>query len=163
MPDPWDDEDDTEASNAAGAGQSETELVKDLRKQLKAIGKERDELKGELGEFRTKDRQSKIADLLSAHEANPKIARFLPGDIELTKEAVGKWLEDEGDVFGYQKPDAGEENTPDPRAEAYGRIDRAGHEAIPPTKSGDLLDRVLRAKDAKELQAIIDEQGSRLR
>lgn len=159
MSDPWDDDD--EPSTSAGGGGEDSKLVKDLRKQLREMTKERDELNGELSGFKVKDRQSQVASLLEAHEANPKIARFMPADIELTKEAVGKWLDDEGDVFGYKRPDG--ETEPDAREAAYRRIDGVADGAIPPSKSGDLIERIMSAKNAGELDALIQEQSARTR
>lgn len=96
-------EDDTYTGN---------ELISRLRKALKAQQKankaQADELEATreevLGLKKSVQRKS-IAELLEAKGAKPSLAKYV-GDIEPTEEAIEKWLDENGDDFGYKKPEA---------------------------------------------------------
>jgi hypothetical protein len=86
----WDDEDE------------DTNLVKDLRKQLKAVKDAKAELDKELSTLRPQVRSSSLKSVLSEIGANPKIAALLPQDLDPTKDAVEKWLDEYGDLFNLK-------------------------------------------------------------
>jgi len=79
---------------------NDSQLVKDLRKQLRDKAKALNELQTKVENFETQSRASSIADVLKAKGLPEKVARLLPKDVEATEEGVGKWLEEYGDVFG---------------------------------------------------------------
>lgn len=80
--------------------QNGSDLVKDLRKQLRDKSRELDDLSKELGQFREQARKASVSDVLSKRGINPKVAAFIPADVEATEDAVSKWLDEYGDVFG---------------------------------------------------------------
>lgn len=81
---------------ARKAARDNAKLVKELRAQLEEQGQT-------LASLQTEKRQSTVADLLKAKGANPSLARWLAkDDVEATDEAVSKWLDENGEVFGYK-------------------------------------------------------------
>lgn len=77
---------------------SGTDLVKKLRKQINAMNKalkEKDEL---LSEYQEVAYQNSVAETLSDWGLNPRIAAFVPDDIE-DEEELAAWLEEYGDAF----------------------------------------------------------------
>ena len=90
-----DDEDFTQESG-------NNDLVKQLRKANKQKEKELAELKSQFDGLSKAQRERAIKDTLEARGVNSKIAKFIPSDIDPTEESLSKWLDDNGDVFGYQ-------------------------------------------------------------
>lgn len=87
----WDDDDDNDSN-----------LVKDLRKQLSEANKAKSELAKELGTLRPQVRSTSLKSVLSEIGANPKIAALLPESVEPTKEAVSEWLKEYGELFNLK-------------------------------------------------------------
>lgn len=74
------------------------DLPKKLRQQIKALQKERESLTEQLSSFQKKERQTNLSVALQEKGLNPKIAAFIPQDVE--GEALDSWLDEYGDVFG---------------------------------------------------------------
>ena len=91
----WQDDDDNEFEE-----QSPSDLLKDLRRQLKEQAKALKALTDENQGLKASTRERSVKDVLSEKGINPKVAQFIPADID-TPDAVSKWLEDNGDVFGF--------------------------------------------------------------
>ena len=91
---------------------NDSELVKNLRKQVEKLGKEKAEAIAERDAALGKVRASSVQSLLSELGASPKLATYIPTDLDPSEETVRKWLEDNADVFNVQvKPKA--EQQPD--------------------------------------------------
>jgi hypothetical protein len=89
---------------------------------------------------------------------NSKIAKFIPSDLDPTEESLSKWLDDNGDVFGF----APESNHPvvDPaQAAAYKRMNNATEQGITPDASEDIMRKLLSANSKEELDDIIRQSG----
>ena len=145
-----DDEDDfTTESN---------DLVKQLRKATKQKDKELAELRAQFGEVSKAQRERNIKDVLESRGVNSKIAKFIPSDLDPTEESLSKWLDDNGDVFGF----ASESNQPvvDPaQAAAYKRMNNATEQGITPDASEDIMRKLLSANSKEELDDIIRQSG----
>lgn len=77
-----------------------------LRTQLEQALAELKNLREENKKLATETRSKSVASILADELKVPaKIAKFIPESVAPTREAVEKWLEAEGDVFGYTKPD----------------------------------------------------------
>jgi len=77
---------------------SGTDLVKKLRKQINAMNKalkEKDEL---LIDYQEVAYQNSVAETLTEWGLNPRIAAFVPDDIE-DEDELAAWLEEYGDAF----------------------------------------------------------------
>ncbi len=128
------------------------ELPKKLRAQIKQLSKERDALSEELTGYRRTERTRVIESVLSARGVNPKVARYVPADIEVTEQSVAAWLEADGDVFGVQGPPAPTEPAQAAPAEAdpFRRM-AAVEQGAQPATGGDVLSRIESAQSEEEL------------
>jgi len=73
-----------------------------LRKANKQKEKQLKEIQVELSELRKEKRDRTIKETLTSRGVNPKIAAFIPPDIDLTEESLSTWLSEYGDVFGIE-------------------------------------------------------------
>lgn len=102
----WDDEeDDNDTEEYTPQFVSDTDLVKKLRKALKAEQKKNRELETNLGELTKSQKERIIRDVLSSRGVNQNIAQFIPSDLEANQDAIGAWLDNNADVFGIKKPE----------------------------------------------------------
>jgi flagellar motility protein MotE (MotC chaperone) len=90
-----DDDDFTTESN------QNNDLVKQLRKAAKQKDKELQELREKFEGLSKAQRERAIKDVLESRGVNGKIAKFIPSDLDPTEESLSKWLDDNGDVFGF--------------------------------------------------------------
>ena len=84
------DEDDFEGEN----------LVKQLRKANKEKEKQLKELQDQLSSIQKQTRERSVKDVLTSRGLNPKIAAFIPSDLDPSEDAISKWVDDYADVFG---------------------------------------------------------------
>jgi hypothetical protein len=80
-------------------GAQEGEGIKNLRKEFDALKKQLTERDQELAGYKATERKRTVAEVLKAKGLPEKAASLYNGD-DASEEAVGKWLEDFGDVFG---------------------------------------------------------------
>jgi hypothetical protein len=138
--------------------ESSNDLVKQLRKATKQKDKELAELRAQFGEVSKAQRERNIKDVLESRGVNSKIAKFIPSDLDPTEESLSKWLDDNGDVFGF----ATESNQPvvDPaQAAAYKRMNNVTEQGITPDASDDIMRRLMNASSKEELDDIIRQSG----
>lgn len=105
----WDDEDDDDTVDSFQQFESETDLVRKLRKDLKAAQKRNKELEQSYTEVSKAQRERIINDALASKGVNPKIAKFIPSDIDASTDAINSWLESNADLFGIAQ---GESKSP---------------------------------------------------
>lgn len=136
---------------------NEANLVRDLRRQIKSLSKEKAELAEQLTGLKSNARERSVADVLASKGVNAKVAKFIPADVE-GDEAIAAWLTENADVFGFTvtKTDGdGQANEPDPeQVAAAKRLQTLGQSAQSPSKVQDLEARLANAKDEAEIQAI---------
>jgi hypothetical protein len=99
----WDDDDQDNGN--------ETSLMKDLRKQLEAAKQANKDMQRQMADVQAKARQTDVRVLLSELGVkNAKVGKFIPEDVEATKEGLTGWLKENGDVFGIDldKKDSGD-------------------------------------------------------
>lgn len=145
----WDEDDDDNEGQGDGPAalrKAYDKLKKDAQKlaaEKAEVEKERDSLKGTV-------RSRSVADLLQAKGVSPKVARFIPSDVEADEAAVSEWLKDNADVFNIktaetpapqdvdtQDLDEDVDPAPEPLAEQMAALQRAmqvgqqGGSAIP--------------------------------
>ena len=147
-----DDEDDyTSESN---------DLVKQLRKANKQKEKELAELKAQFGEISKAQRERAIKDALESRGVNSKIAKFIPSDIDPTEESLSKWLDDNGDVFGFSATEPTNQPAVDPaQAAAYKRMNSVTEQGLTPDASDDIMRRLMSANSKEELDEVIRMSG----
>ena len=133
----------------AGSG---TDLVKKLRKQVDALSKqlkERDEI---LAEYTTLSHEASVGEILESFGLNPRIAQFIPDDVEVDEDAVAEWLNEYGDAFGIEAVEEGEQS---PDAQAFDQISDFDNGDIDPYVGQDLSSRIKNASTPEELSALL--------
>lgn len=152
----YEDEDDdfTTPSNDGN------DLVKQLRKQTKQKDKELAELKAQFESLNKAQRERAVKDALEARGVNSKIAKFIPSDIDPTEESLSKWLDENGDVFGFQATPTNTQPNVDPAdIAAYKRMNQATEQALTPDSSEDLLQKILSTTTPDELAEVLRQSG----
>lgn len=145
------DEDEFDFDTDSGDG---SDLVKQLRKQVKELSsalRERDE---QLEYFETVSREQDIAEILTEYGVNPGIANFVPDDIEDEDELVD-WLGANAEVFGIEVvEDEGISVDPESvqAAELMSAVEEGG---IDPQIGFSLENKIQSASTPEELQAIL--------
>ena len=145
-----DEDDDTIDNNDGGITQ--------LRKVNRALEKRAKELEKELMGIRTQTRQRTIKDVLQTRGANPKIAAFIPADIEPSEDAVSAWLTEYGDVFGYNPEATKEEQAPTKDLSANQRISNVVSTGQVPTIDEDAFSKIMAAMNPEALDQILGVQ-----
>lgn len=97
----WDLEDDDD-DDVQVSYQTESDLIKQLRKQLKAEQRRNKELESTVGTLSKTQKERIIKDVLTSKGVNAKIASFIPSDIDASEDAISAWLDSNADVFGLQ-------------------------------------------------------------
>lgn len=130
---------------------------KGLRGQLEQALADKKALEAEVAELRGKARQTEVSNVLTAKGVNPKVAKFIPADVE-GEEGISKWLEENADLFGAtpqdddtQQQDAG--IAPEVK-ESASRLQNLGSSAQSPSKLADIEARMASAQTAEELQEL---------
>jgi hypothetical protein len=140
----WDDEEDVTPMN-------ESELLKQLRKELKVKSKQMSEMESKLSDFEKGQRESVIKSVLESKGVNPKIAKFIPSDIETSPEVIGTWIDENADVFGVAVP--AQENK-GPNLGALRSIDAITANAQTLTGTQDVLSQIQNANEEELLNMI---------
>jgi hypothetical protein len=150
----WDDEEDEETS--APAFESDSDLVKRLRKQLKAEQRKNKELETNLGDLTKSQKERILKDVLTSRGVNHKIAQFVPSDIEASEDAINAWLEANGDVFGYTPSEKPAINPNDIASMQKMDAVLTGAETSP--TSDDVANRLANASSEEEILSILSGQ-----
>ena len=148
----WEDDEDQELDNDS---QEPNDLVKKLRKVDRAKEKRIKELESELGQLRSVQRESTIKSVLESKGVSPKIAKFIPSDLESTPEAVDNWIKENADIFGLvaKQEDKG------PDLSALRQIGAITANAQSPAGFDDTMLRIDQASSAEELINMINQQS----
>jgi hypothetical protein len=150
----WDDED--EEDTPVGAFESDTDLVKKLRKALKAEQRRNKELETSYGELTKAQKERILKDVLTSKGVNQKIAQFIPSDIEASEDAISAWLDNNGDVFGYTPSEKPAVNQDD--INSLRKMDSVLTGAETSAASDDLMNRIAGANSEEEILSILSGQ-----
>ena len=142
----YDDEDD-ETTNDSGISQ--------LRKVNRALEKRAKELEQELLGLKSQTRQRTVKDVLQAKGYNPKIAAFIPADIDTSEEAINNWINEYGDVFGVATQAENQSTQQSADVTAQARINNMVATGQAPSLDQDAMSRVLQAKSRDDLDALL--------
>lgn len=134
---------------------SSTALVRKLRRELNAAKKTLKEKDAALSSLQSEVRTRTIKDVLASNGANPKIAAFVPADIEPSEQAVSSWLNEYGDVFGFTPEKDADQPASSVDAGAVGRMSAVEESGIPTEVAADIEARILSASSREELQALL--------
>lgn len=151
----WEDDDD----DFNQSQQSESDLLKQLRKELKTKSKMLSEMEGQLSSIKTEQRQNVIKSVLESKGVSPKIAKFIPQDIEANPDVIDNWIKENADVFGLTV------QTPDdvkPDLATLRQIDSVTANAQSPAGLDDIMLRLQNAESEDEIKALIFQQGGEI-
>lgn len=93
----WDEMND---ENPAETDNSEKGIA-NLRKAYERKAKAEKELRDQLAQLQSRERERTLSETLSAKDANPKLAKFYPADRDGTPEKVEEWLAENAELFGH--------------------------------------------------------------
>lgn len=152
----WDLEDDDD-DDVQVSYQTESDLIKQLRKQLKAEQRRNKELESTVGTLNKTQKERIIKDVLTSKGVNTKIASFIPSDIEASEDAIAAWLDVNADVFGIQvapsKPAVDSQDIA-----AMERMNQVLSGAETPTSSETLEQAIANAQTPEEVLSILSGQ-----
>lgn len=151
----WDDEDDDDVQETRQP--SDNDLLKQLRKELKTKSKMLSEMETQLSSMKSEQRQTTIKSVLESKGVSPKIAKFIPQDIDSSAEAIDSWIQENADVFGLTVQTPSEEQSPD--LAALRQIDTVIANAQPPAGMEDLLLRINEAESIDDITNLIYQSG----
>ena len=151
----WDDDED-DFDTEIETSNDGSDLVKKLRKAKRADEKRIKELTEQLEGLTKSQRERTVKEVLEKQGVNSKAARLALKDLEgdVNEEAVLNWLDDNGDLFGYQKS----ENAPILSEEDMGEIRKQNsvtQGAKTPDRGEDLELRIASASSPEELRNIL--------
>ena len=141
----YDDEDDD----------TTTDVVSQLRKVNRALEKRAKELEQELSGLKTQTRQRTVKDVLQAKGLNPKIAAFIPQDIDTSEEAINNWVNEYGDVFGIQTQSEEKPVQKNSEIAAQARINNLVATGTAPDVDEDAFAKIAGAKSREDLDALL--------
>ena len=142
----YDDEEDDDTT---------TDVVGQLRKVNRALEKRAKELEQELSGLKTQTRQRTVKDVLQAKGLNPKIAAFIPQDIDSSEEEIVKWVNEYGDVFGIQTSSEEKPAEKSPEVKAQARINNLISTGSAPDVDEDAFAKIAGAKTREDLDALL--------
>ena len=143
--------------NEYDEGMEGTDLLKDLRRQLKEQSAKNKELEQELTGIRTEKRQTSMSTKLAESGYPADVARFVPDDMELDQ--LDHWLEENGSLF-QRSAEAAAAEAEKPQAQEVAeaaRINNLADSSIPVDKMQDLENRIAQANSDDEIQQIVNE------
>ncbi len=149
----WDDEDDDDMDFSPQSFESDTDLVKKLRKALKAEQRRAKELESNLGELSKAQRERILKDVFTSKGINPKVAAFVPAELEASEDAITGWLESNAEIFGIQiseKPSPSQQDI-----SAMQKMDNVLTNAETPMTSNDIENRIANAVSEDEIISIL--------
>jgi hypothetical protein len=142
----YDDEEDDDTT---------TDVVGQLRKVNRALEKRAKELEQELSGLKTQTRQRTVKDVLQAKGLNPKIAAFIPQDIDSSEEEIIKWVNEYGDVFGIQTSSEEKPAEKSPEVRAQARINNLISTGSAPDVDEDAFAKIAGAKTREDLDILL--------
>ena len=147
----WVDDEDLEVDEQPESN----DLVKKLRKADRAKEKRIKELETELSGLRSVQREASIKSVLESKGVSPKIAKFIPQDIEPSSEALEAWIDENAEIFGLQKVE--QQEAPD--LAALRQIDAVTANAQSPAGMDDLSLRIDQAESYEDIVNMITTAG----
>ena len=138
---------------------SSDDVLRKVRRAERAKDKQLKELQAELESLRRFQREATISQVLSEKGVNPKVAKFIPSDIEMSSDSISNWLTENGELFGVSAPT--QQNAVDVNdLAALRQIDAVTSGAISPDDVNDAFNIMNNAGSAEELLNFLYSQGA---
>jgi hypothetical protein len=138
---------------------SSDDVLKKVRRAERAKDKQVKELQAELEALRKFQREATISQVLAEKGVNPKVAKFIPADIEMSSDSISNWLTDNGELFGVAAPVQQSADQSENFA-ALRQIDAVTSGAISPDDVNDAFNIMNNASSAEELLNFLYSQGA---
>ena len=151
----WDDEDDDDLEEYTPQFTSDTDLVKKLRKALRAEQKRNKELESSYADLSKSQKERILRDVLASRGVNPAIAEFIPADIEASEDAIGAWIDSKAELFNSTVKSNDSKAVSDSDVSALKRMDSVITGSDVPTGSDDLQSRIANATSEAEILSIL--------
>jgi hypothetical protein len=155
----WDDDLEFEDYDDAPSRGSSDDVLKKVRRAERAKDKQLKELQSELEALRKFQREATISQVLAEKGVNPKVAKFIPADIEMSSDSISNWLTDNGELFGVSAPTQQNAAHSEDFA-ALRQIDAVTSGAISPDDVNDAFNIMNNASSAEELLNFLYSQGA---
>jgi len=155
----WDDDFEFEDYDDAPQRGSSDDVLKKVRRAERAKDKQLKELQSELEALRKFQREATISQVLTEKGVNPKVAKFIPADIEMSSDSISNWLTDNGELFGVAAPVQQNAAQSEDYA-ALRQIDAVTSGAISPDDVNDAFNIMNNASSAEELLNFLYSQGA---
>lgn len=150
----WDDEDDDLDFEGQDVSKEKANF-NNLRKAKRADEKKIKELTERLEQFERKEREGTIKSVLEQKGVPAKAARLILKDLDdINEESVNNWLNENGDLFGFNPAEAAPAVSSEER-QALASQDSLTQGALTPDKAQDLEYRIENAQSLEELQRIV--------
>jgi hypothetical protein len=151
----WDEEDEDQDTEV---NLTDSDLVKKLRKAKRADEKRIKELTEQLETFSKAQRERTVKEVLEKKGINAKAARLILKDLDdVTEESLDGWLQENGDLIGYQeevKDEAKQQNLA-----ALRQQDVIAQSGVSPERADELEMKLDNAQSADELLAFLRSQS----
>lgn len=154
----WEDDFEFDFEEEETQTRSSDDVLKKVRRAERAKDKQLKELQAELESLRKFQREATISQVLAEKGVNPKVAKFIPADIELSSDSINNWLTDNGDLFGVAAPVQQSAVDMNDMA-ALRQIDAVTSGAISPDDVNDAFNIMNNASSAEELLNFLYSQG----
>jgi hypothetical protein len=155
----WLDDDEFDFEEEETQSRSSDDVLKKVRRAERAKDKQLKELQSELEALRKFQREATISQVLSEKGVNPKVAKFIPSNIEMSSDSISNWLTENGDLFGVAAPT--QQNAVDVNdMAALRQIDAVTSGAISPDDVNDAFNIMNNAGSAEELLNFLYSQGA---
>ena len=148
----WEDEDEDDVS-FENQFDTDTDLVKKLRKALKAEQRRSKELETNYSELTKSQKERILKDALASRGVNPKVAAFVPSDIEASEDAIAAWLDNNADVFGFASKETKSVNNQD--IDSLKKMDNVLTGLESPGTSNDLERKLAAAESQEEIMSLL--------
>lgn len=155
----WDDDFEFEDYDDAPQRGSSDDVLKKVRRAERAKDKQLKELQAELDSLRKFQREATISQVLAEKGVNPKVAKFIPADIEMSSDSISNWLTDNGELFGVAAPVQQSVEQSENFA-TLRQIDAVTSGAISPDDVNDAFNIMNNASSAEELLNFLYSQGA---
>jgi len=151
-------EDDLDEQQAPQRRSSGDDVVKKLRRSDRAKEKRIKELESELGSLRKNQRELSVKSVLENKGISPKIAAFIPQDMDVTSGEFDSWLSEYADVFGVSTASEEGEGQPGISQEDLAtlrQMDVVTSGALSPDREEDIMLRLNQASSADDILSMI--------
>ena len=133
--------------------ETDTDLVKKLRKALKAEQRRNKELETNYSELTKTQKERILKDALASRGVNPKVAAFVPSDIEASEDAIAAWLDSNADVFGVPAEESKSVNEND--IDSLKKMDNVLTGLESPGTSNDFERKLAAASSEEEIMSLL--------